>query len=116
MQGTFITLSKNELQKLLDDQAINIVNQMKAMVIDSKRKQGLNVKEASELIGLKTPTIYQYASEGKIPHRRIGRRLIFNRTELIEWVESGRPNLVQVAKDIIHKNTRQGGHLKTGIN
>ncbi|MDE5944083.1 helix-turn-helix domain-containing protein [uncultured Rikenella sp.] len=31
---------------------------------------------------------YQLTSTGKIPHRKYGSRLVFNRTELLRWAES----------------------------
>lgn len=56
-------------------------------------QETLNINEALKLLqSLGAPfvksTIYKHTHEGTIPHKRIGKRLIFSRTELIDWFES----------------------------
>jgi excisionase family DNA binding protein len=43
--------------------------------------------EASELTGLKKSTIYRLSFAGEIPVRRRGKRLIFSRSQLNQWIE-----------------------------
>lgn len=50
----------------------------------------LNVDQVAELLGLGRNTVYDAANRGEIPHRRVGRRLIFSRTAVMEWL-SGKP-------------------------
>ncbi len=50
----------------------------------------LNVDQVAELLGLGKNTIYDAANRGEIPHRRIGRRLIFSRTAVLQWLQ-GKP-------------------------
>lgn len=49
----------------------------------------LNVKELSELLRIKTRTIYEMVSQGRIPYRKAGDRTIFLLDEILEWT---RPN------------------------
>ncbi len=56
-------------------------------------KENLTMVEAIEYLnGLGFPTtrsaIYNLVFKGKIPHRKIGKRIVFSRAELTEWVES----------------------------
>lgn len=46
----------------------------------------LTARQAGEYLGLSKDYMYRKASEGLVPHRRIGNRTRFIRTELDEWV------------------------------
>jgi excisionase family DNA binding protein len=59
----------------------------------------LTVEEVAGLLRLKTRTIYEMVSQGRIPFRKAGRRTIFDREEVIAWTaqsqkspEPGRPD------------------------
>ncbi len=45
----------------------------------------LTVKEAADFLAVKTRTIYAWVSERRIPFRRAGRLLRFDRVELSKW-------------------------------
>lgn len=45
----------------------------------------MTVAEIAELLGVSTQTVYDYAGFGKIPHIRLGRRLVFPRDAVMEW-------------------------------
>lgn len=51
----------------------------------------LNVDEVADLLKLGRNTVYEAASRGEIPHRRIGRRLIFSRSAVLEWLSGKTP-------------------------
>jgi putative molybdopterin biosynthesis protein len=53
------------------------------------RPQFLNVKELAELLRIKTRTVYEMVSQGRIPYRKAGDRTIFLLDEILEWT---RPN------------------------
>lgn len=48
----------------------------------------LNVEQVADLLGLGRNTVYEAANRGEIPHRRVGRRLIFSRTAVLEWLQA----------------------------
>jgi excisionase family DNA binding protein len=48
----------------------------------------LNIRELSGLTGLAVPTIYEYVSMRKIPHVKIGKRVLFDRGEIDKWIEA----------------------------
>ena len=50
----------------------------------------LNVQQASEFVGLKIPTVYALVSQRKIPFSKQGKKLMFLKSELIQWVKGGR--------------------------
>lgn len=49
----------------------------------------LTVVEVAELLGVDRKTIYTAAHLGRIPHRRLGRRLIFERAAVLAWLRQG---------------------------
>ena len=56
---------------------------------NNERPRFLDVKELSELLRIKTRTIYEMVSQGRIPYRKAGDRTIFLLDEILEWT---RPN------------------------
>jgi excisionase family DNA binding protein len=62
------------------------------MIKDSKgynmENKFLTIKETSELLRINISTINRFIKEGKIPSYKVGKRRLFDRDELIEWVKS----------------------------
>lgn len=50
----------------------------------------LSIKQASKLLNLAVATIYSKVSKNEIPVNKQGKRLYFYRSELMEWIKSGR--------------------------
>ena len=65
-------------------------------VANKARDTGLNpprfldVKELAEMLRLKTRTIYDMVSEGRIPYRKAGDRTIFLLDEILDWTKPDR--------------------------
>ncbi len=54
-------------------------------------REVLNVDDVAELLGIGRNSVYDAANRGQIPHRRIGRRLIFSRAAVLEWLAGKAP-------------------------
>lgn len=52
----------------------------------------MSVDEIAELLGVNRNTVYDAAGRGEIPHRRLGRRLIFSRVAVLEWLHGKAAN------------------------
>lgn len=50
----------------------------------------MSADEVAEILGLCRDAVYDGAARGEIPHRRVGRRLIFSRVAVMEWLH-GKP-------------------------
>jgi len=44
-------------------------------------------KEATRLLGVCRNTLYNWARAGKVPHRRVGRRILFSSKVLEAWID-----------------------------
>lgn len=69
----------------------SIVNDaISALPKPTTAKPFLTLSEASELTGLSKSTIYRMTSEKAIPHLKRGGKLLFNRLEIIDWLQSAK--------------------------
>ncbi|MBS3885584.1 MAG: helix-turn-helix domain-containing protein [Dethiobacter sp.] len=50
-------------------------------------KWSLTVEELAIALGVTEETVYEYARQGVIPSRRLGRRYIFSRSAIMQWLE-----------------------------
>jgi excisionase family DNA binding protein len=51
-------------------------------------KDVLTAREAARLLRISRDSLYAGASRGEIPCRRVGRRLLFNRSGLHRWLSN----------------------------
>lgn len=54
----------------------------------------LTIAQAAKFLNLSTPTIYGKVSRNEIPVNKQGKRLYFYKSELAEWIKSGRKKTV----------------------
>jgi excisionase family DNA binding protein len=69
----------------------------------------LSIQEASAFLNLSVPTLYSKVSKREIPVSKPGNRLYFNKSELTDWIKSGRKKtLSEVQEDasFLIKNNR----------
>ena len=52
-----------------------------------KRRKLVGVDGAAELLGVSINTVYGWASQRKVPYRKVGRLLKFYEDELLAWIE-----------------------------
>ena len=55
-----------------------------------ERKPPLKTAEpVADRLGTSKQQVYTYAREGKIPHVRVGRRVLFDMDKIEAWLENG---------------------------
>lgn len=47
----------------------------------------LNVKEVAELLGISKSFVYQLVGSGKLPAIKLGKRILFTKERIIEYIE-----------------------------
>jgi excisionase family DNA binding protein len=50
----------------------------------------MNIKENGKFIDLSVPTVYGLVHQNKIPFHKKGKRLYFLKSEILEWLKSGK--------------------------
>lgn len=63
----------------------------------------LNVKEVAELTNYAVATIYDLKHKGKLPFYKIGAKLQFKKSEIIEWLEKGKGTTTNDLEDKVAK-------------
>jgi excisionase family DNA binding protein len=56
-------------------------------MFDTKENRSLlTARETAKLLRVSPNTVYAQAQQGKLPHIRLGDRLLFPRAELLQWI------------------------------
>jgi excisionase family DNA binding protein len=87
----FLTLLTNTVKESVNDAAQNIfheLNRQKEPAELNKVADGFLTRvQVAELLNISIVTLFRYQKEGLIPYRRIGRRILFNRSEVLEAIK-----------------------------
>lgn len=46
----------------------------------------MRAEDLARFLGVNRKTVYEYAARNVIPHRRLGRRIIFSRAQVVSWL------------------------------
>ena len=60
---------------------------MKTRSSSSEVREVMDIRQASEYLGISPDTLYKYASEGTIPAFKLGNRWRFKRSRMDEWMD-----------------------------
>jgi excisionase family DNA binding protein len=55
--------------------------------LNSDAREVMNIRQASEYLGVSPDTLYKYVGENKIPAFKLGNRWRFKKSKLDEWME-----------------------------
>jgi len=50
----------------------------------------IDVVQAATLLNLAAATVYEKTSRKQLPHYKKGKKIMFKKSELVEWMESGK--------------------------
>ena len=76
-------------------QAVQDAFEERAKMEADQTEDIIDIKIASKITGLSVATIYSKVSRFELPSMSRGRPLLFSRKQLINWIEEGRPSLIQ---------------------
>ena len=60
---------------------------MKDTQLNSDAREVMNIRQASQYLGVSPDTLYKYVGENKIPAFKLGNRWRFKKSKLDEWME-----------------------------
>ncbi|MNT62317.1 Helix-turn-helix domain protein [compost metagenome] len=68
----------------------------------------MNIEQAASFVGLSKATVYGLTHERKIPHFKVGKRLYFKKSDIVNWITSTKvktkQEVNQLADEYIFKN------------
>jgi excisionase family DNA binding protein len=80
----------------------------KLNTVSIEDQEFMNIEQVSSFIGLAKPTVYGLIHDRKIPHFKAGKRLLFKKSEVVDWITSTRvktkQEIEQMANEYIYKN------------
>lgn len=85
-----ILTTQQELTELVSESVQNALERQKE-VEETKREKDdplFNLDEAKEYLKLTKATLYGYTSKGIVPHFKQGKRLLFRKSQLDNWLLS----------------------------
>ena len=94
----------------------NEVKEMKALLLQkseyySETDNPIDIKDVAELTGLTVPTLYGYCQRNEIPYQKKGNRLYFFKSEIIDWIRSGKQRTIEELQDevdVLLSNSKKG--------
>lgn len=86
-------IDKEELNQLIQAAVKDALQQTESQ--EQPKSDILSVKQVCQLLGLTPATIYNLVCQRKIPNSKVGKRLFFHRSELMEWINSGKRTIRQ---------------------
>ncbi|MBL4755957.1 MAG: helix-turn-helix domain-containing protein [Flavobacteriales bacterium] len=83
-----ISVSQHELKCLIEQSVIKALDSASSQAsgVDTIQNEYLNIKQASEFTHIAVATLYDYTHKRKIPFSKVGKRLLFSKQELVEWI------------------------------
>jgi excisionase family DNA binding protein len=89
MESIQITqLSKTELENIIRNSVNAAVSE--AIGNSPQNNDMLSFKEAAKFLNLAAPTLYKKTSKGEIPFLKSGKKILFNKARLIEWLNNSK--------------------------
>jgi len=105
----FLPLRLNELEALIEKSVRKGMAEQKPSANTGEEELPINIKEASGITGLAIPTLYTKISRRTIPAHRQAGRIYFFKSELLDWIRSGRRKTVnEIEADAMHSLDRGG--------
>ena len=66
-----------------------MLNRKKTVPQPSDYPEVMNQVQVALLLGLSRSSVQEYTKNGTIPHLKLGRRCLYSKTKVLQWVEGG---------------------------
>jgi excisionase family DNA binding protein len=80
-------MPESRLGLFLPQEAIMRSNAVRSNLLVPEVREVLDIRQASDYLGISSDTLYKYASEGFVPAFKLGNRWRFKRSRLDEWMD-----------------------------
>ncbi len=85
----FTQLSVQEVRNMLSEEVKKALNETPQLQ-GNQLPEYLTIQELSEMINLAVPSIYGMVHRKQIPYVKRGKKLIFEKSQIEEWLKNGR--------------------------
>lgn len=106
----FTQLSIPEIRKIIREECQRAMDAKQSIAPETD--DFLSIEKVSEFLQIPIATLYDYTHKKKIPFSKVGRKLLFSKKELLEWMKSNRKRTKQEmeieAEIFVHKKIMGG--------
>lgn len=79
------TFTEVEFRQIISEEVKKVLSNDPGQVIPDN-EGFLNTDQTADLIKLKKTTLYNLINQNKIPFHKSGKKVLFKKTELIDWI------------------------------
>ena len=103
MENVFLTqLSVQEVRGIIREEMRSVIQDERGAKTNTTEDSGYkNIQEISKMIDLAVPTIYGLVHKRKIPHIKRGKKLLFEKKLIMEWLDTYRQCSANQTKQIV---------------
>jgi len=83
------TYTDEEFRALIRNEVQAVLNNIPGMPKVEVNEGYLTVKEAAEFLKIVTGSLYNLISQNKVPYHKSGKKVLFKKSELVEWLANG---------------------------
>ncbi len=99
-----IVISSDQLEKIVEKVVRKLILETNTSIQNSNKDEVLDIKQAAEYLHIPFRSIYNLTYKRLIPHFKKGKRLLFNKDSLNEWIKSGKQETIEeIQQNLIRK-------------
>jgi excisionase family DNA binding protein len=81
-------------------------NAAKSNLLVPEIREVMDIRQASDYLGISPDTLYKYASEAFVPAFKLGNRWRFKRSRLDEWMDRQSDQMTAMAEPVMEKQKK----------
>ncbi len=81
-------------------------NSVKSNLLVPEIREVMDIRQASDYLGISPDTLYKYASEAFVPAFKLGNRWRFKRSRLDEWMDRQSDQMTAVPEPVLPKQKK----------
>jgi excisionase family DNA binding protein len=93
-----ILLDEAELVRIVKEANRELLQEIRFTTPEPDLPEILNLELAAQILNRSKSWLYKAVMTNKIPYKKFGSHLVFNRTEVVQWMEANTHNPKQEAK------------------
>ncbi|HEY4788035.1 MAG TPA: helix-turn-helix domain-containing protein [Bacteroidales bacterium] len=90
----FTQLSVQEVRQMLREEVRNVIKECNPLEKPDDEYDLMTIQEVAGFINMAVTSVYGLVHRKQIPHIKRGKRLIFEKKQIIEWLQSGRQKTI----------------------
>lgn len=95
----FTQLSVTEVRMMIREEVTASLNNSQIARKEKSSLEYLTIEEVAKYINMAVSSVYGFVHNKRIPYIKRGKRLIFEKSKIDEWLQGGRQRTIQEIED-----------------